>query len=95
MAKFNFKAVAQDGSVHIRKTDRTYTHAVVGTWHDGRGYGVIAWCGREDLAQKQVAFWMKIGRFPKSTADGIWEVVPVEQVDNSVKGKSNMHLAYH
>lgn len=52
MSKITYKAVAPDGSVHTRKTERTYTHAIA-TSKDGETWGVISWCGRPDLAEKE------------------------------------------
>lgn len=47
-----------DGTVATRTTARTYTHAVI-TSADGY-WGVIAWCGRYDLAQKQLEHFTRI-----------------------------------
>jgi hypothetical protein len=73
---FKYEVTAQDGTVYNRKSDRTYTHAVVGTWNDGHGFGVIAWCGRLDLAQTQQRKWTATdlqAKYPGS----FWEIVEV------------------
>lgn len=46
-----YVATAPDGSEHTRKTDRTYSHAVL---LDGKeGWTAVGFCGRLDLAQKK------------------------------------------
>lgn len=41
------------GKTYTRKTARTYTHAIAVTdIRDGRGEGIVTWCGRLDLALK-------------------------------------------
>lgn len=59
MAKKVYKAVASDGTVVTRTTDREYTHAVL---VDDRksggglvGFGAYGFCGRYDLAFKLAA----------------------------------------
>ncbi len=73
---FKYEVTAQDGTLYTRKSNRTYTHAVVGTWNDGNGFGTIALCGRYDLAVKQAEKYnaadMK-AKYPGS----FWEVVEV------------------
>lgn len=53
MPKTTYYAEAPDGSIHTRKSDRTYTHGVLvlsdGTW------GLANCCARLDLAQKKTA----------------------------------------
>lgn len=45
--------------VATRRTARTYTHVV---WAKKDGdFKAVAWCGREDLAQKEAKSWMKYG----------------------------------
>lgn len=46
-----YVATAPDGSEHTRKTDRTYTHAVL--LEGKEGWTVVGFCGRLDLAQKK------------------------------------------
>jgi hypothetical protein len=74
---FKYEVTAQDGTVLTRKSNRTYTHAVVGTWNDNPAdprHGVIAWCGRLDLAQTQQRKWAALeAKYPGS----FWEVVEV------------------
>lgn len=54
MAKpIQYTATAPDGTLHTRKSPRTYTHAVL--VKDGRGWGAYSWAGRPDLAQKKLA----------------------------------------
>lgn len=92
MAKFNYQVTAQDGSIHTRKSDRIYTHAVVGTWNDGRGYGVMGWSGRLDLAEKVLASWNKINK--ENQRNGQFAIVEVQVVDAKVKGIKNPALQY-
>ncbi len=51
MTKKTYVATAPDGSQHTRKTDRTYTHAVLVQGADG--WRAIGFCGRLDLAKKK------------------------------------------
>ncbi|MBN2906352.1 MAG: hypothetical protein JXJ18_06575 [Rhodobacteraceae bacterium] len=51
MTKTTYVATAPDGSRHTRKTDRTYTHAVLVEGKEG--WGVVGFCGRPDLAEKK------------------------------------------
>lgn len=51
MTKTTYFATAPDGSQHTRKTDRTYTHAVLQEGKDG--WGAVGFCGRPDLAEKK------------------------------------------
>lgn len=51
MTKTTYVATAPDGSQHIRKTDRTYTHAVL--LEGKEGWGAVGFCGRPDLAEKK------------------------------------------
>ena len=55
MAKTTYVATAPDGSEHIRKTERTYTHAVLleGNGPEGPVWGAVGFCGRPDLAEKK------------------------------------------
>ena len=55
MTKTTYTATAPDGSQHTRKTDRTYTHAVLleDNGPDGPVWGIAGFCGRLDLAQKK------------------------------------------
>lgn len=92
MAQFNYKAVAQDGSIHTRKSNRIYTHAVVGTWNDGRGHGVMGWSSRLDLAEKVLVTWNKIA--DQLHMDGEFTIVTVETVDANVKGVKNPDLVW-
>ncbi len=51
MTKNTYVATAPDGSQYTRKTDRTYTHAVL---LEGReGWDAVGFCGRPDLAEKK------------------------------------------
>ncbi|SFC59546.1 hypothetical protein [Tropicimonas isoalkanivorans] len=51
MTKTTYVATAPDGSQHTRKTDRTYTHAVL--LEGEEGWGAVGFCGRPDLADKK------------------------------------------
>lgn len=51
MTKTTYVATAPDGSEHTRKTDRTYSHAVLLEGKDG--WAVVGFCGRLNLAQKK------------------------------------------
>lgn len=51
MTKTTYVATAPDGSQHTRKTDRTYTHAVL--LEGKQGWGAVGFCGRADLASKK------------------------------------------
>jgi hypothetical protein len=51
MTKTTYVAIAPDGSQHARKTDRTYTHAVLVEGKEG--WGAVGFCGRPDLAEKK------------------------------------------
>lgn len=51
MTKTTYVATAPDGSQHTRKTDRTYTHAVM--LESAEGWGAVGFCGRPDLAEKK------------------------------------------
>lgn len=51
MTKYTYVAISPDGSEHTRKTDRTYTHAVLAKGSDG--WRAIGFCGRPDLADKK------------------------------------------
>ncbi|MGB3689598.1 MAG: hypothetical protein WBA02_09885 [Jannaschia helgolandensis] len=51
MTKSTYVAIAPDGSEHTRKTDRTYTHAVL--LEGEEGWGAVGFCGRPDLAEKK------------------------------------------
>ncbi|KHQ53607.1 hypothetical protein [Mameliella alba] len=51
MTKTTYVATAPDGSQHTRKTDRTYTHAVL--LEGEEGWGAVGFCGRPDLAEKK------------------------------------------
>lgn len=51
MTKTTYVATAPDGSQHTRKTDRTYTHAVLLEGKDG--WDAVGFCGRPDLAEKK------------------------------------------
>lgn len=51
MPKTTFYAQAEDGSIHTRKTDRTYSHAVL--VQDDKEWSATNFCGRLDLAQKK------------------------------------------
>ena len=51
MTKTTYVATAPDGSEHTRKTDRTYTHAVLVEGKEG--WGAVGFCGRPDLADKK------------------------------------------
>jgi hypothetical protein len=54
-----YKVEGPDGSIFTRKTDRTYTHIVIGRGlpknanPDRQGWEVVGWCGRYDLAVKK------------------------------------------
>lgn len=67
MAKTTYFALAEDGSIHQRTTDREYTHAVLVL--GGGRWGMLSCHGREDLAEKAAASF-------KGEADRI-EVVAV------------------
>ncbi len=51
MTKTTYVATAPDGSQLTRKTDRTYTHAVL--LEGKEGWGAVGFCGRPDLAEKK------------------------------------------
>lgn len=51
MSKITYVATAPDGTELIRKTDRTYTHAVL--LEGEQGWEVSGFCGRLDLAHKK------------------------------------------
>lgn len=51
MTKTTYVATAPDGSQHTRKTDRTYTHAVLLECKEG--WGAVGFCGRPGLAEKK------------------------------------------
>lgn len=53
MAQTTYIATAPDGTELTRKTDRTYTHAVL--LEGKEGWGIAGFCGRLDLAQKKSA----------------------------------------
>ncbi len=42
---------APNGSEHTRRTDRTYTHAIL--LEGEEGWGAVGFCGRPDLAEKK------------------------------------------
>lgn len=60
-AKTTYVATAPSGEQFTRKSHRTYTHAVLTFGHDwytrknglGPRWGVLAFCGRHDLAVKR------------------------------------------
>lgn len=51
MTKTTYIATAPDGSQHTRKTDRTYSHAVL--LEGKEGWSAVGFCGRSDLAEKK------------------------------------------
>ncbi|CTQ33910.1 hypothetical protein [Jannaschia rubra] len=51
MTKTTYVATAPDGSQHTRKTDRTYTHAVL--LESEEEWTAVGFCGRPDLAEKK------------------------------------------
>ena len=51
MSKTTYVATAPDGSEHTRKTERTYTHAVL--LEGKEGWRAVGFCGRPDLAEKK------------------------------------------
>ncbi|RYH00687.1 hypothetical protein EU805_17130 [Salipiger sp. IMCC34102] len=51
MTKTTYVATAPDGSEHVRKSERTYTHAVLVEGKEG--WGAVGFCGRPDLAEKK------------------------------------------
>lgn len=51
MTKTTYVATAPDGSRHTRRTDRTYTHAVL--LEGKEGWRAVGFCGRPDLAEKK------------------------------------------
>ena len=51
MTKTTYVATAPDGSEYTRKTERTYTHAVL--LEGEEGWGAVGFCGRPDLAEKK------------------------------------------
>ena len=53
MTRTTYIAAAPDGTELTRKTDRTYTHAVL--LEGKEGWGVAGFCGRLDLAHKKQA----------------------------------------
>lgn len=63
MSKYIYTATCPDGTIVTRKTDRIYTHAVVGYWRDEEipTYGMFEFCGRLDLAQKSYKKWTARG----------------------------------
>jgi hypothetical protein len=48
-----YQVVAPNGEVFSRKTERTYTHAILADFDDA--YAVIAFAGSYELAQKRAA----------------------------------------
>lgn len=57
MPKTTYIATAPDGTELTRKTDRTYSHAVLleDDGPEGPVWGIAGFCGRLDLAQKKQA----------------------------------------
>ena len=51
MTKTTYVATAPDGSRHTRRTDRTYTHAVL--LESEEVWTAVGFCGRPDLAEKK------------------------------------------
>lgn len=50
-----YTATGSDGTVHTRKSPRTYTHVVLTSGNEDGPLGVFGWCGRPDLAEKKAA----------------------------------------
>lgn len=62
-----------------RNSDRTYTHAVIAVKADGTGCkGAMAFCGRPDLAQKEVNKLTVANARVPSWAGFTFQAVPVE-----------------
>lgn len=83
-------AILPSGEIVTRRTARTYTHVVARkvTYADGTttGWSEMGWCGRPDLAEKQVAKlcsgWVAGAEVGVSwTAEGGWVAKTLAKVE--------------
>ena len=82
-----YVATAPDGSEHTRKTDRTYSHAVLLEGKDG--WTVVGFCGRLDLAQK------KQGEHPGSIFVEVRELGATEADETKAVAAEDAERANH
>ena len=82
-----YVATAPDGSEHTRKTDRTYSHAVLLEGKDG--WAVVGFCGRLDLAQK------KQGEHPGSIFVEVKELGATEADETKAEVAEDAEQAHH
>ena len=82
-----YVATAPDGSEHTRKTDRTYSHAVLLEGKDG--WAVVGFCGRLDLAQK------KRGEHPGSIFVEVRELGATEADETKAVAAEDAERANH
>lgn len=87
MTKTTYVATAPDGSEHTRKTDRTYSHAVLLEGKDG--WAVVGFCGRLDLAQK------KQGEHPGSIFVEVRELGATEADETKAEAAEDAEQASH
>ncbi|WP_299653129.1 hypothetical protein [uncultured Tateyamaria sp.] len=82
-----YVAIAPDGSEHTRKTDRTYSHAVL---QEGKeGWTAVGFCGRIDLAQK------KQGEHPGSVFVEVRELGATEADETKAEATKDAEQANH
>ncbi|MDD9731078.1 hypothetical protein PVW46_14270 [Mameliella sp. AT18] len=82
-----YVATAPDGSEHTRKTDRTYSHAVL---LDGKdGWTAVGFCGRLDLAQK------KQGEHPGSIFVEVRELGATDADETKTEAAEDAEQANH
>jgi hypothetical protein len=78
-----YTATAADGQTYTRKTERTYTHAVIITWPEGRRQ--VKFAGRRDLAEKTVANFVSAPRWAspemRQRLDALREALAFEIVE--------------
>jgi len=82
-----YVATAPDGSEHTRKTDRTYTHAVL--LEGKEGWRVVGFCGRLDLAQK------KQGEHPGSIIVEVRELGAIKADETKAEAPEDAEQANH
>lgn len=87
MTKTTYVATAPDGSEHTRKTDRTYSHAVLLEGKDG--WAVVGFCGRLDLARK------KQGEHPGSIFVEVRELGATEADETKAEAAEDAEQANH
>lgn len=87
MTNTTYVATAPDGSEHTRKTDRTYSHAVLLEGKDG--WAVVGFCGRLDLAQK------KQGEHPGSIFVEVRELGATEADETKAEAAEDPEQANH